>query len=123
MLVTAHTRGLAPRLVMFDSWYSSLANLKAIRGYGWHWLTRLTSNRLVDLDHSGNRPVTEVAIAGHGTAVHRKGYGMILVLRIDPADGDTEYWATSRLDMTAGERETRARHSWAIENYHRGLKQ
>jgi hypothetical protein len=31
MLVTAKTRGFAPRYVAFDSWYSSLANLKAIR--------------------------------------------------------------------------------------------
>ena len=48
---------------------------------------------------------------------------MIRVLRIVSPDGDTEYWATSRLAMTIPERETAARRSWAIENYHRGLKQ
>jgi len=123
MLTTAHTRGFVPHLVMFDSWYSSLANLKAIRSYGWHWLTRLKSNRLVDPDNSGNRPLPEAAIDTHGTVVHLKGHGMIRVFRIVPPDGDTEYWATSRLNMTTPEREQGARQSWAIENYHRGLKQ
>jgi len=123
MLATAPTRGFAPHLVLFDSWYSSLANLKAIRSYGWHWLTRLKSNRLVDPDNTGNRPLTAAGIAPHGTVVPRKGYGMIRVFRIVSPDGDTEYWATSQLDRTTPERETAARRSGAIENYHRGRKQ
>jgi putative transposase len=123
MLATAAARGFAPRYVLCDSWYSSLANLKAIRSYGWAWLTRLKSNRLVDPDATGNRPLAEVALATHGTMVHLKGYGQILVFRIDTPDGDTEYWATSDLEMQPQERASRARQSWAIENYHRGLKQ
>ncbi len=34
LLETAHARGFAPEGVVFDSWYSSLANLKRIRGLG-----------------------------------------------------------------------------------------
>jgi putative transposase len=123
MLQTAQTRGLRPRIVAFDSWYSSLANLKAIRGYGWVWLTRLKGNRHVNVDGTGNRPLAEVAISPAGTVVHLKGYGMILVFRIDTPDGDTEYWATSELTMTVQERERLARQIWTIEVYHRGLKQ
>ena len=123
MLATAHARGFAPQYVCFDSWYSSLANLKTIRRYGWAWLTRLKSNRLVDPDGTGNHPVSELPISQHGTVVHLKGYGLIQVFRIDLPDGDTEYWATSDLDMTADGRTLRGRQSWAIENYHRGLKQ
>ncbi len=123
MLATAHTRGFQPRLVCFDGWYSSLDNLKAIRGYGWQWLTRLKANRLVDPDDTGNRPLAETTIAAHGTPVHLKGYGMILVFRIDTPDGDTEYWATSHLAMQPPERKERAAQSWNIEVYHRGLKQ
>jgi hypothetical protein len=123
MLAPAAARGFQPRYVCFDSWYSSLANLKTIRGYGWAWLTRLKSNRLVDPDGSGNRPVSAVAISQHGTVVHLKGYGLIQVFRIDSPDGDTEYWATSDLEMTAEGRAVRAEQSWAIETYHRGLKQ
>ncbi|CAA9371467.1 MAG: hypothetical protein AVDCRST_MAG93-8460 [uncultured Chloroflexia bacterium] len=47
MLATAKQRGFEPRLVAFDSWYSSLENLKTIRSLGWHWLTRLKKNRQV----------------------------------------------------------------------------
>ena len=40
MLQQAHIRGFQPALVAFDSWYSSLENLKLVRGFGWDWLTR-----------------------------------------------------------------------------------
>jgi len=123
MLASAATRGFQPRLVAFDSWYSGLANLKAIRRYGWTWLTRLKGNRLVNPDGTGNRPLQEAAIAAHGTPVHLKGYGFILVFRIATADGDTEYWATSAQEMTPQERQHWAGQIWTIETYHRGLKQ
>lgn len=34
MLTTAKARGVQPRVVAFDSWYSSLQSLKAIRSHG-----------------------------------------------------------------------------------------
>ena len=125
MLSTAHKRGFHPKLVAFDSWYSGLENLKAVRSYGWRWLTRLKSNRLVNPDGLGNRPLRELAeiIAEYGTRVHLKGYGFIVVFRIDTPDGDTEYWASSDLEMTMHEREQLAGQIWTIETYHRGLKQ
>ena len=123
MLATAKKRGFQPHYVAFDSWYSSLANLKAIRAYDWHWFTRLKSNRQVNPDGTGNRALTECAIREAGTRVHLKGYGFILVFRIDTPDGDTEYWATSDLTMTMDERATTAKQVWTIESYHRGLKQ
>lgn len=123
MLSTAKARGFHPHLVALDSWYSSLENLKAIRRYGWHWLTRLKSNRHVNPDRSGNRALHQVLIAPDGTVVHLKGYGMVLVFRIVTPDGDTEYWATSALTMTPVDRERWARQIWTIETYHRGLKQ
>ncbi len=123
MLTMAHQRGFAPRLVAFDSWYSSLANLKLIRGLGWDWLTQLKANRHVDPDRTGNRPLGEVPIAPHGSIVHLKGDGVIKVFRIVTPDGDTEHWATNQLEMSYGEQETWAGHIWTIEEYHRGLKQ
>lgn len=123
MLQTAHERGFRPRLVAFDSWYSSLENLKTIRKYGWMWLTRLKGNRQVNPDGKGNRALQDCVIAETGTIVHLKGYGMILVFRIDTPDGDTEYWATNDLGIDAAERERLAGQVWTIEVYHRGLKQ
>jgi putative transposase len=123
MLKTAHHRGFTPRYVCFDGWYSALENLKLIRRLGWQWVTRLKHNRLVNPDGKGNRPLTECDIREAGTRVHLKGYGFILVFRIDTPDGDTEYWATSDELMTMDERATTARQIWTIETYHRDLKQ
>jgi len=91
MLTSAKTRGFHPRLVAFDSWYSSLENLKTVRSYDWHWLTRLKSNRQVNPDRRGNCALRDCAISPDGTVVHLKGYGLIQVFRIATPDGDTEY--------------------------------
>ncbi len=99
MLDTAHERGFAPDCVAFDGWYSSLENLKLIRGLGWRWLTRLKANRRVNLDRQGTKAVGETAIEAGGTVVHLKGYGLIRVFRIVSRDGDTEHWATDDLAM------------------------
>jgi hypothetical protein len=123
MLTTAQARGFRPRFVAFDSWYSSLENLKAVRDNGWHWFTRLKGNRQVNPDGTGNRALQDCAITADGTVVHLKGYGMIQVFRIATPDGDTEYWATDVLTLTPLERTDVAAQVWTIETYHRGLKQ
>ena len=123
MIHTAAARGFAPECVAFDGWYSSLENLKALRGLGFRWLTRLKSNRLVNLDRQGSQAVAATAIAATGTVVHLQGYGLIRVFRIVSRDGDTEHWATDDLAMDELTRLTHAERSWGIENYHRGLKQ
>ncbi len=38
-------------------------------------------------------------------------------------DGDTQYWATSKIGLDAMTREVLAAQVWSIETYHRGLKQ
>jgi putative transposase len=123
MVLKAVERGFRPELVCFDGWYSSLENLKLLRSLGLPWLTRLKGNRLVNPDGAGNRPLHDCEISTAGTRVHLKGYGFILVFRIATPDGDMEYWATSELGMTPGERERRANQIWTIETYHRDLKQ
>jgi putative transposase len=45
MLRTAAERGFRPKVVLFDSWYASLENLKFIRSIDWLWLTRLECDR------------------------------------------------------------------------------
>lgn len=63
MLETAKARQFSPQCVVFDSWYSSLDNLKLIRSYGWIWLSRLKRNRHVNPERSSNHPIAEVEIA------------------------------------------------------------
>ena len=123
MLQTARERGFTPECVVFDSWYSSLDNLKLIRSYGWIWLTRLKRNRHVNPDNTGNRPLAEAEIAVTGTVVHLKGYGMVKVFKIVTPDGDIDYWATNDLNLAELRRLQLADFSWSIEEYHRGLKQ
>ena len=123
MLTEAKIRGFEPTCVAFDSWYSSLENLKAVRSHRWTFLTQFKLNRQVDLDRQGYRAVSELAIAPSGTVVHLKGFGSILVFKVVSRDGDVEFWATNDLQMDELTRLSHAERSWGIENYHRGLKQ
>ncbi len=126
MLEVANERGFEPGYVLFDSWYSSLDNLKVIRGYGWRWLCRLKSNRLVNPDKSVNVAIREVEIPAEGRIVHLKAYGMVKVFRTVAKDGDAEhceYWATDDIEMGESDREELERSGWSIEVYHRALKQ
>ena len=128
MLQTAKGREFSPRYVCFDGWYSSLANLKAVRGHGWHFLTRLKHNRQVNPgtdgpDDTGNVAIEDIDIPAHGRRVHLKGFGFILVFRIVAPNGDKEHWATNDLKMEQITRADLARQVFAIENYHRELKQ
>lgn len=123
MLGAAVDRGFAPRCVLFDQWYGSLANLKAIRALGWNWLTQLKPNRLVNSDGSGSVPVSLAGVTAAGRVVHLQGYGRIKVFAIAAKDGGIEYWATNDLEMSELTRLELAERVWAVEEYHRGLKQ
>ena len=123
MLVTAKARGLTPRYICFDSWYSSKENLKALRTHGWHFLTQVRSNRRVNLDRTGNRSISELPIAETGTVVHLEGFGLVKAFRIVARDGHTEHWITDDLAMDDLTRLKFSEDAWSIEVYHRGLKQ
>lgn len=123
MLRTAQTRGFSPRMVLFDSWYSSLDNLKQVRGFGWHWLTRLKSNRQVSLTLGESCAVRDLPVPDQGVRVHLRGYGWIKLFRTVDPHGNAEHWATSDWDLTSQGREIYANRAWLIETYHRSLKQ
>jgi putative transposase len=123
MLVEARARGFEPACVAFDSWYSGLDNLKLIRSFGWVWLTRLKSNRKVNPDREGLRAISEVEVGEAGRVVWLEGFGLVRVFKVVATDGDVEVWATNHIEMGDLERVKWAGYSWAIENYHRGLKQ
>jgi hypothetical protein len=123
MADAAQARGFEPECVLFDGWYSSLENLKHLRAKGWRWLTRLKSNRLVNKDGQGLRPLFRTEIAASGTEVWLKGYGLVKVFKIAAPDGGIAHWATDDLSMTELDRLRLAEWSWTIETYHRGIKQ
>lgn len=123
MLAVASERGFVPECVLFDSWYSGLDNLKAVRELGWDFLTRLRSNRTVNPERRGHAAVSEVETGPDGREVFLKGYGLVRLFRTVSPDGHAEYWATNRLAMTEAERGDLERAAWGIEAYHRSLKQ
>lgn len=123
MLAVAQGRGFQPDYVLFDSWYSSLDNLKLVRSYGWRWLTRLKSNRQVNPDGSGNVALRTLEVGPEGRQVHLKGYGFIKVFRTVSPNGDAEYWATNDLNLGPSHYEQLSKEAWSIESYHRGIKQ
>jgi len=123
LLRQAKERGLRPRCVCFDSWFSSLDNLKLIRSLDWTWLCRLKCNRTVRVDFGKPQAIETVNIPQAGRVVHLPGYGLIRVFRAVATNGDAEYWATSDEQMDALTRQQYKEFSWRIEEYHRGIKQ
>jgi hypothetical protein len=123
LLETAQARGFVPSLVAFDSWYSSLENLKLVREFAWDWLTRLKSNRQVSLRAGDQQAVSDLDIPSMGLVVHLRGYGLVKLFRTVDPHGNAEHWATNRLSMTEAQREVLSSRAWLIETYHRALKQ
>jgi putative transposase len=123
MLRTAKGRGFEPEHVCFDSWYTSLDNLKLIRSLGWRWFASMKGNRQVDPGWQGNVSLESLDVPNEGRVVHLRGYGTVKVFKVVSKDGDVGYYATGDLEMGQEERERLSDASWGIEEYHRGLKQ
>ena len=87
MLPLAKKRGLEPEMVVADSWYSSLKNLKSVRSHGWEWVMGLKSNRLVNMP---NTQLCQLDIPDEGLKVHLKGYGWVKVFRFEGKSSHTE---------------------------------
>lgn len=91
LLCRATELGFTPEYVMMDSWYSAKALLQQVRGYGWHFVTRLRKNRSFDgkqlARHWPHR-------FGHATGKLTGGLEVLIV-----TDGK-RYLATSALSLS-----------------------
>jgi hypothetical protein len=119
LLISAKERGLTPKAVVADSWYSSLDNAKCIRDLGWNWVMGLRKNRRVNKDQS----LCDLSIPESGVLVYLRGYGWITVFRFVAKNGHTDYYGTNISDPTRLQIESLVRTRWEIEIYHRELKQ
>lgn len=119
ILSLAKSRGLNPTAVVFDSWYSSLKNLKAIRDYGWIWVTNLRKNRKVNRDEN----LEDLDIPEGGLSVHLRGYGWVTVFKFEAKNGRIDYITTNMKDPSRSAVEGIMKARWSIEVYHRELKQ
>lgn len=123
MLEKAKERGLKPHCVLFDSWYSSMQNLKRLRKMNWHFLTRLKSNRQVKHGLSFYKAVSEVDVPEEGCEVHLRGYGQVKLFKVTHIEKEPEFWATDLISMNPEGHEELKKISWRIEEFHRGVKQ
>ena len=119
VLLSVH-RGLKVRAYVFDTWYSSINNLKWLNRLNLTWVTWLRSNRIVDYgEHIANKEIPDA-----GLAVHLKAVGFVKVFKmVHPQTGDIEYLATNDLGYSVLDIKKVAAQRWKIEEYHRGLKQ
>lgn len=119
MLSLAKKRGMNPRAVVMDAWYSSLKNLKAIRDHGWIWVTTLRKNRIVNRNVS----IDSLDIPDNGLSVHLRGYGWVTVFKFAAKNGRIDYVTTNMENPTREDVIKIIDARWSIEVYHRELKQ
>lgn len=125
MLEQAHRRGFQPEMVVFDSWYGSMANLRLINKLGWHFLCGLKRNRTVSPVKGTSVQIHLLLHDDRGVKVHLKGVGFVRVFQtvLEDEDGEPKYWATSLLSVDREQFDNlRVLGTW-IEQYHRSLKQ
>ena len=91
LLARAKALGFTPQYVMMDSWYSAKVLLQQVRGYEWHFVTRLRKNRSFDGKQLARHWPQRF---GHATG---KLTGGVEVLRV--CDGK-RYLATSDLGLS-----------------------
>lgn len=119
MLKNAYKRGVQPKAVLADSWYSSLNNLKFVRDLGWTWVMGLRKNRVVNRGEN----LGKLAIPDEGLKVHLRGYGWITVYRFETTNGRTDFIGTNLENPIRKMVEDLVKKRWSIEVYHRELKQ
>ncbi|MGZ7160735.1 MAG: transposase, partial [Methanobacterium sp.] len=100
MLKRAFSRGFSPLYVLIDSWYSSISNLKLVRGFSWNFICSLKSNRKINVIQGNYIPIADLDLAEKQVRkVWLKEFGFILVCKIVDKNGDIMYLATSDLTL------------------------
>src|SRR4051812_49276844 len=99
MLAAAAARGFRPRAVLFDGWYASVENLKAVRGLGWTFLARMPANRKLRLDRGP--PAAGAALPGAPAGTHAglPEFGVGEGVPGGARGGDTQDWFTHDLGV------------------------
>lgn len=124
LLKKAVKRGFSPLYVLFDSWYSSIDNLKFMRVQGLKFICNLKSNRIVSC-HRIQMALRDLPLANKQVSkVWLKAFGHVLVCKVVATNGDITYLATNDLALTDYDKfMEHFQQRWNIEEFHRGLKQ
>lgn len=131
MLIKAKAdKGILANIILFDSWYASVDNLKLIHRMGMQFTTTLKANRLISLSKEGGYIHLEEI---EWTEEHKQ-YGVEIKLQEVPfhvqlfklvaPDGNIDWVITNcpeKISADLVQRENKVR--WDIETMHRELKQ
>jgi hypothetical protein len=129
MLEEVLSWGLKPSWVTGDSWYSSIKNMKCIRKLGMNFMFGIENNRTVSIERGQYIQIQTLEdwLSDEQT-VYLKDYGMVKVFRQIYKKTYRYYlMSASELDQLPFIQKidferVHAAH-WAIERYHRALKQ
>jgi len=125
MLKRAVNKGFSPLYVLFDTWYSSIENLKFIRSLKLKFICSVACNRKVSVTKGAYISVQDLQLTKKQVMkVWLKEFGFVLVCKIVAADGSETHLVTNDLALTnhhdfTGHFDQR----WDIEEFHRGIKQ
>lgn len=119
--------GLKPAFVTGDSWYSSVANLKAVKNSGLGFMFAVKSNRTVSIQKGHYQQVQSLEIPEEGITVWLRNFGYVKVYRTQLKDQLRHYvvytpHAGPETSTQSSFNDLHKEH-WAIEEYHRALKQ
>lgn len=119
------------RTIVFDSWYSSVSNLKLMARHGWTFFTTLKSNRKVSVSReTGYRNLDELVfddqslVAGLVIKLKEVPF-MVKLFKLVAPNGDIDWVITNDLDHSVNlfVAELKNDNRWQIEDFHRGFKQ
>ena len=115
MIREAADRGLCPKYVLFDSWYTSKSILNLLSELGWNYVARIKSNRLLDGESISKKwPQRFGQAGGHLKQVA----GEVRIIK----DGK-RYWVTNDLSLSPAQIKRVYRNRQQIEETFRLLKQ
>lgn len=115
LLSQARRYGLTPQYVLFDSWYGAAQILNPLESWGWTYVTRLKSTRLLDKQALRQKWPHRY---GHAQGQLRHVHHPVLVVK----DG-RRYWGTNAVTLTPREVKAHYARRQQIEETFRLLKQ
>lgn len=125
MLKRAVNKGFSPFYALFDSWYSSIENLKFIRSLKLKFICSVACNRQVSVTKGVYVSVQDLQLTKKQVRrVWLKEFGFVLVCKTVAADGSETHLITNDLALTDHDGfNGHFNQRWDIEQFHRGIKQ
>jgi hypothetical protein len=115
MIREAANRGMSPKYVLFDSWYTSRGILNLLDELGWRYVARIKSNRLLSGERLSKKwPHRFGQACGHLRQVSEE----VRIIK----DGK-RYWVTNDLSLGPAQIKREYRNRQQIEETFRLLKQ